>query len=119
MPPQATIWSKEKGFELLDAAVILGGEEFDDLQAQGHGLLHLAAGGGAGEHERALIETVFHGVGVETGGDDELGACGQSAVETLTTGDGAGADHHFGDLGGDGADGLLGGGGAEGDLGGG
>ena len=107
-----------QGLELLDAAVVLGGEELDHFEPEGHGLLHLAAGGGAGEHERALVEAVLHGIGVEAGGDDELGTGGQRAVKALTAGDGARADDHIGHLGGDGTDRLLGGGGAEGDLGG-
>ena len=115
-PLELTVGAGE-GLELLDAAVVLGREELDHLEAQGHGLLHLAAGGGAGEHQGALVKAVLHGVGVKAGGDDELGAGSQGAVQTLAAGDGAGADDHIGHLGRDGADGLLGCGGAEGDLG--
>ena len=108
-----------QGFQLLHAAVVLGGEELDHVQTHGHGLLHLAAGGGAGQHQRALGQAVTHHVGVEAGGNDELAAGVQGTVQLLVGQHGAGAYQHLGHFLDDGADGVLGGGGAEGDLGGG
>lgn len=102
-----------------DAAVGLGGEELQNVQTHADGLLHLAQSGGAGDHQTALVDDVLGQLGDEAGGDQEGAASGQSAVSLLVGDDGAGAQQHLGDLGGDGLDGILSGGGAEGDLGGG
>ncbi len=114
--PFQTLIGSRHGPELGHTAVLLGGEEFYRLQAQRHGLLHLAGGGGAGQHQRPLGLDIAHRIRVEPGADDKLRPGGQGPVHLFAGEDGARPHQHFGRLRRDGLHCLLGGGGAEGHL---
>ena len=100
--------------ELGHAAVLFGGKELYHVQAQAHGLLHLAGCGGAGDHQGPLGKDIPYGVRIKTGADDEFRPRVQGPVHLLAGQHGARAHQHLGDLPRDGAHGLLGRGGAEG-----
>ena len=105
------------GFQLGDAAVLFGREEFHNVQAHAHGLLHLARSSGAGHHQHALVDDIFGDLGVKARADDELDAGGDGSVRLLLRQHGARAHQHFRYFGHDALDGLLGRCGAERDLG--
>ena len=117
-PLQVLIGAGQR-LDLLNTAVLLGREELDHFQSQSHSLLHFAAGGGAGQHQSALGQTILYDLGIKTGADDKVAACIQCPIQLLGGQHSTSAHQHLRNLSTNTVDSLLSSGSAEGHLGGG
>ena len=100
----------------VQAAVDVGGEELDHLQAVLQGTHDLGGGHAAGSHGDVVGHTPAHDLVREAGGDDELGAHLDGQLGLLHIDDGAGTNQDLGAVVGNSLDALGSAGGAEGDL---
>ena len=98
------------------AAVLLGGEKLDGIEAERHGLFHLAGGRRAGTHGNALFPYIGDKFRLKSRTHDEFCTRRNRGVRLRFGDNGAGADCHVGHLAGQRADGLCGSRGPEGDL---
>ena len=105
-----------QGLHGVQAAIDVGREELDHLQAVGHGGHDLRGGHAAGGHGHIVPHAPVHDLLAEAGGHDEARAHLHRLFALLQGDHRTGAHQHIRALTGHGGDGIRRGVGAEGDL---
>ena len=84
------------GFDHVETADCFCGEELNDVKTELHCLFHFAAGGTAGAYGNAFFYAVFNDLRIESGRNDELGACRNCLVNLFGGEDGTCTYEHVG-----------------------